>query len=125
MLMRCGLILALVLPLASCTTKVQMMTSEVPVQGKLTLANGSALGDVVVQIQPLEVGHGKKFKVDAEGNFKGETVPGKYVYYIVPIDDEKAQQDSNYQQVPEAFRDSDMNRTIVIQDGSPLNIVLN
>ena len=101
------------------------MTGDVPVKGKVSLADGSTIGDIMLQLQPLETGHAKKFKIAPDGSFNGETTPGKYAYYIVPVNDEEAPNDPNYQAVPAAFRDSDINRTVVVAAGQDLNITLN
>ncbi len=117
--------LAICLAAIGCSGKVAMMTEDVPVKGKVSLANGSTVGDVYLQLQPLETGHAKKFKLAQDGTFNGETIPGKYAYYIVPVNDEEAANDPNYQAIPEAFRDSDINRTVVVAAGQDLNITLN
>ena len=94
------------------------LSEPVNVSGAVT-ADGKPLGNVVLNLQPLENGYAKIIPVKADGKFSVETQPGKYAYYFTPAEKTKA--------VPPAaanFVQASMDRTVQVASGKPLDINL-
>ena len=67
--------------LVGCGPKIEPLPEAVTVSGKLTSA-GAPVGDVVLTLQPVELGHPVPMQVGADGSYSGKIVPGKYVYFV-------------------------------------------
>lgn len=94
------------------------LDAPVNVTGTLK-ASGSPLGNVVLNLQPLENGYSKIIPVKADGTFSVETQAGKYAYFITPKEGTKT--------VPPAaanFVQASMERTVQVAAGQALDIDL-
>lgn len=67
---------------SGCSSKPQLLSEPVSVKGKVTLNDGSPLKGASITLQPMEAGHPMTFKVSKEGEFEGNLVPGKYMFFI-------------------------------------------
>lgn len=92
--------------------------AAVNVSGTVT-ASGKPVGNVVLNLQPMENGYSKIIPVGADGTFTVETQPGKYAYFFTPKEGTKT--------VPPAaanFVQASMERTVQVASGAALNIDL-
>ena len=94
-----------------CQYKVPLMPAPVEVTGKLT-KGGQPFGDVILMLQPLQTGHPVPLTVKPDGSFKGSIVPGKYAYYITPVESSSA-----IDSVDASFKEASMSRTVTIEPG--------
>ncbi len=118
---RLFLLLTLVFLCVGCQYKVPLMDTPVDVSGKLT-KGGQPLGTVTLMLQPLESGHMTPLKVSADGSFKGTVVPGKYAYFLAPIENSDT---SVFNGVDASLKEANMTRTVTVQPGqSSLNVEL-
>jgi hypothetical protein len=97
-----------------------MMADPVPVTGKATFADGKPVSGVILTLQPTRTGHLTGFKLNADGTFQGDAVPGTYTYFFNAESDDAA-----YKNIPEKFRSADLERIVTVSKGSDLKIVLN
>ena len=94
------------------------MGADVSVTGTVT-AGGKPVGNVVLNLQPLENGYSKIIPVKADGTFTVETQPGKYAYFFTPKEGTKT--------VPAPatnFVQASMERTVQVASGQALAIDL-
>lgn len=94
------------------------MGQAVSVTGAVT-ASGKPIGNVVLNLQPLENGYSKIIPVKADGTFTVETQPGKYAYFFTPKEGTKT--------VPAPatnFVQASMERTVQVAAGKSLDIDL-
>jgi hypothetical protein len=82
-------------------------------------AAGKPVGNVVLNLQPLENGYSKIIPVAADGTFTVETQPGKYAYFFTPKEGTKTVP-------PEAakYAQASMERTVQVAASSSLDIDL-
>ncbi|MFN5104746.1 MAG: hypothetical protein ACK5GJ_18295 [Planctomycetota bacterium] len=119
--MRSFLVLGLICLFSGCAPKVEMLGEPVSVSGKLT-KSGQPLGNVTLMLQPLEKGHPVPLKVGADGSYKGSVVPGKYAYFLMPLDEANA---AVLNGVDASLKEANMQRTITVAPGqSSLNVEL-
>lgn len=98
-----------------------MLSESVNVSGKLT-KSGRPLGNVTLMLQPLEKGHPAPLKVSVDGSFKGSVVPGKYAYFLMPLDEANA---AVLNGIDASLKEANMQRTITVQPGqSQLDVTL-
>jgi hypothetical protein len=110
--------------LTGCQYKVAIMDEPVSVSGKLT-KDGKPLGTVTLMLQPLESGHMTPLKVSADGSFKGTVVPGKYAYFLAPIENIENSDTSVFNGVDASLKEASMTRTVTVQPGqTSLNVEL-
>lgn len=90
------------------------LASPVPVTGKVTLASGKPLGNVVIHFQPLEAPAPASGKVSADGSFASLTTyekkegicKGKYAVYFRQFPGTEASKtNSAWKGLPERMRD--------------------
>jgi hypothetical protein len=98
---------------SGCAPKVELLNEPVGVSGKLT-KSGQPLGNVTLMLQPLEKGHPVPLKVGADGSYKGSVVPGKYAYFLMPLDEANA---AVLNGVDASLKEANMQRTIALQPG--------
>ncbi len=92
--------------------------APVNVSGTVT-ASGKPLGNVVLNLQPLENGYSQTIQVKADGTFTVETQPGKYAYFFSPKEGTKTLP------APAAsYAQATMERTVQVASGQPLAIDL-
>jgi hypothetical protein len=102
------------------------VADRVPVKGKVTLADGRPVRDVMLTLQPLDSGQLAGLKVRADGSFHGEAVPGKYTYFLTPQEGaERRKSLAALKAVPERFKSAHLERTVEVRPGGDLQIKLN
>jgi len=107
--------------LIGCGPKIEMKPGQVSVSGKLTVSGGT-VGDVLLTLQPVELGDMATIKVGTDGSISGKVTPGKYAYFVTANEDNPGAIDK----VPADFRQASMDRTITVTSGqSTLNVDLN
>ena len=111
--LRSFLVLGLICLFSGCAPKVEMLGEPVSVSGKLT-KSGQPLGNVTLMLQPLEKGHPVPLKVGADGSYKGSVVPGKYAYFLMPLDEANA---AVLNGVDASLKEANMQRIIALQPG--------
>ena len=111
--LRSFLVLGLICLFSGCAPKVELLNEPVGVSGKLT-KSGQPLGNVTLMLQPLEKGHPVPLKVGADGSYKGSVVPGKYAYFLMPLDEANA---AVLNGVDASLKEANMQRTIALQPG--------
>src|SRR5688500_17598389 len=60
------------------------INEPVSVKGKVLNSAGKPVGDVAVNLQPLETGYAKTVEVKPDGTFAVETHAGPYAYFFTP-----------------------------------------
>lgn len=111
--LRSFLVLGLICLFSGCAPKVELLGEPVSVSGKLT-KSGQPLGNVTLMLQPLEKGHPVPLKVGADGSYKGSVVPGKYAYFLMPLDEANA---AVLNGVDASLKEANMQRIIALQPG--------
>lgn len=92
------------------------ISAPVSVSGTVS-AGGKPVGNVVLNLQPMENGYSKIIPVGADGKFTVETQPGKYAYFFTPKEGTKT--------VPPAvtnYAQASMERTVQVAADKPLDI---
>lgn len=107
-----------------CSGQPEQIGPSSAFSGKLSGADGAPLGNVLLTLQPLETGHPILLKVDSEGAFQGEGVPGEYAYSVGKSPDAKAIRNVSLNRVPGGFLEPSMDRTVQIGDSPEVQIVL-
>jgi hypothetical protein len=95
--------------------------APVSVTGKVSQA-GQPVGNVAVSFQPLDRGHMKSLPVKPDGTFQGELLGGRYAYSIVASTSPESHQALS--KVAPQFLEPNMERTVEIQPGQELQIML-
>jgi len=67
-----------------CGVNPPAVETPVSVNGKITAPGGKPVGNVTLNLQPLENGYSKEVPVKPDGSFTVEATPGKYAYYFTP-----------------------------------------
>lgn len=123
------LAVVLVLGVTGCGMDPGTVAGPVPVKGRVTLANGQPVRDVVLTLQPMETGKQMAgLPVGPDGTFRGEAIAGKYTYFLsaqigkTPAERQKYTTALNA--VPAPFREPHAERTIKVGSGD-LEIKLN
>jgi hypothetical protein len=123
-MLRNGLSLVFVALIIGCSGQPGQIGPSSMFTGKLTAADGAPLGNVLLTLQPLEIGHPVLLEVDAGGGFQGEGIPGEYAYFVGKPSGAKAVRNVSLSRLPSDFLEPSMNRTIRIGDSPDLQIVL-
>ena len=119
--LRSFLVLGLICLFSGCAPKVELLGEPVSVSGKLT-KSGQPLGNVTLMLQPLEKGHPVPLKVGADGSYKGSVVPGKYAYFLMPLDEANA---AVLNGVDASLKEANMQRIIALQpDQNQMDVAL-
>jgi len=120
---------AIAIGLSGCGRSAGQVSDPVKVTGQVIMANGQPVKDVVLTLQPVSKGQMAGFILDAEGKFTGEAVPGKYAYYISPMEGKTEavrKTEAALKGIPENYRAASMDRTVeVTSSGTDLQIKLN
>lgn len=107
--------------LVGCGPKIVLNSEPTSVSGKLTVA-GTPIGNVLLTLQPLETGHPVPIKVGSDGSFSSQVIPGKYAYFVTPMEDKAGAIDK----VPADFRQANLTRTVTVTAGqTTLELPLN
>ncbi|MEQ1831172.1 MAG: hypothetical protein ABL921_34820, partial [Pirellula sp.] len=86
------LVVLLILPtMFGCGNSVESVGEVKKVTGKAVAQDGSALGNVLVVLQPTENGYVTELEANKNGEFEGEAIPGKYVFYFAASKKVKSQ----------------------------------
>lgn len=102
-----------------CGGKPELLREPVDVSGKVTKPDGSPLAGASITFRPFSLAHPMTFKTDKEGNFKGQLVPGKFMYFI-PDDISP----NMVKGVDAKFMSPSEDRSIEVAAGATLNIEL-
>lgn len=101
-------------PFPGCSSAAtKALPAATPVSGALTRADGSAVGNVTLMLQPLSVGHMTSFEVGADGTFSGEAVAGPYAWFVTKSS-KAADADTAIAEVPEEFRQGKLERKVTV-----------
>jgi len=120
--MKSFLCLILALTTFGCSTNPGLRTESEKVTGKLSQADGKPVGNVGLTLQPLDNGFVTTLQVAEDGSFQGEAIPGKYAYFIGKSTAKNA--DQALKKVDAQFLEASMNRTVVVETGKTLSLVL-
>ncbi|RPH83838.1 MAG: hypothetical protein EHM77_01190 [Planctomycetaceae bacterium] len=107
-----------------CSDSPQPLGASSAFSGKLTTADGAPVGNVLLNLQPLESGHPVLLEVDEQGNFKGEGVPGEYAYFVAKSASKGASAEAALKKVPAEFLEANMTRKVKLGESSELAITL-
>ena len=103
------------------TSQPGLKGAPVSVTGKVSQA-GQPVGNVTVSFHPLDNGHLKSLPVNADGSFQGELISGTYAYAIVSSAAPESQQALS--RVAPQYLEPDLQRTVTIESGQEVQIVL-
>lgn len=103
-----------------CNSAPEQLDAPISVQGVVQSADGTAIGDVQLTLQPMENGHMVTADVDSKGQFTAEIVPGKYAYSIGP-----AGKRSVPKGVDAKYLEPSMEHTVQVASGQPIEVKLN
>jgi hypothetical protein len=96
---------------------------EAPVNVTGTVSQaGRPVGNFSVSFQPLDHGHLKSLPVEPDGTFQGELISGTYAYSVVPSTAAESQQALS--KVPPKYLEADLERTVKVEAGREVLIVL-
>lgn len=119
MLREISLLVCLIACVVGCgPSQAPSLAEATSVSGKVT-SGGKPVGNVVLNLQPMENGYSKIIPVGADGTFTVETQPGKYAYYFTAKEGTKT--------VPAAaanYAQASMERTVQVASGQSLEIDL-
>ncbi len=117
----CILLLTLVL---GCSGDVELLDEPAAFSGKLTNADGSPVGNVLLTLQPLENGHPVLLEVDASGKFQGVGVPGEYVYFLGASAKPSSSGHAALKKISADFLQANMEHKLKIGESPELNVQL-
>jgi hypothetical protein len=124
MMMRIVTLLAALLLICGCGTKIEQIGAASQFTGKLTGPDGAAVGNVLLTLQPLEAGHPVLMEVDAKGEFKGEGIPGEYAYFVGKSSKGGASGDATLKKLPQAALEANMTRKVKLGESPQVEIKL-
>jgi hypothetical protein len=104
-----------------CSQPTRLNEAPATVTGKVS-QNGEAVGDVQVSFQPLQHGHPVSLPVSADGTFQGELIPGNYAYFVAKSATPKSE--SSIKKIDPKYLEASLTRSIDVQPGQELAIVL-
>ncbi|MDZ4658388.1 MAG: hypothetical protein SH868_12490 [Bythopirellula sp.] len=96
--------------------------APVNVNGKVSQA-GQPVGNITVSFHPLDNGHLTNLEVKPDGTFQGELISGKYAYSIVQSTPSDAT--TSAPSIAPEYTQPDLQRTVNVEAGQALEIVLN
>ena len=106
--------------LAGCGSNAPANIDEpIKVTGTVLSKAGVPVGDVALNLQPLETGYARTIEVRRDGTFVVETQPGPYAYFFSPKPGAKRIPSSlaNYLQ-------ASLERTVVVADNTVVKILV-
>lgn len=110
---------------AGCSTNPGTVPASKPFTGTVKTAAGKPVGTVLVHFHPTKPGYSCAAEVAADGSFTSEAPPGTYAYSVRRSEKATAKDaDAALKAVPEKYRETDLKRTVTIDDGATLAIVL-
>lgn len=107
-----------------CSDSAELLAASSAFTGKLTAADGTPVGNVLLNLQPLEAGHPVLLEVDEQGNFKGEGVPGEYAYFVAKSAKKGGAAEAALKKVPAQFLEANLDRKVKLGESSSLAITL-
>jgi hypothetical protein len=119
--MRYVAVLILTLGLLGCGSQLTMKQPPASVSGTVS-QSGQPAGGVVIVFQPLGDGHPRELPVHKDGTFQGEFVSGEYAYYVARSSILGAGQPTK--KLPPKYFAADLSRTVTVEPGKQLAIVL-
>jgi len=105
-----------------CSNNPGLRSESGKVSGKLSQADGTAVGNVGLTLQPLDNGFVATLQVAEDGSFAGELIPGKYAYFVGKSTAKNA--DQALKKVDSQFYEANMSRTVGVEPGKELSVVL-
>ena len=115
-------LLLLTMTLVGCGyTKPENLEEAADYKGKVT-KGGKALSGVAIAFQPLEKGYLMSADLGADGSFEVRLNAGKYAYYFEAA--KKGGSEANLKELPAEMLKGDMNRTVTVSGGSPIEIAI-
>ncbi len=96
--------------------------APVNVSGKVS-QSGQPVGNITVSFHPLDNGHLTNLEVKPDGTFQGELISGKYAYSIVQSTPNDATPSAP--SIAPEYMQPDLQRTVSVEAGQALEIVLN
>lgn len=119
------LISLLMLVVPACSGTPGTVPASKPFTGTVHGADGKPVGTVLVHFHPTKPGYSCTAEVDAAGAFASEAPPGTYAYSVRRSEKAKPKDaDAALKNVPPAYRETDLKRTVAISDGATVAIVL-
>jgi hypothetical protein len=107
---------AAAIAIVGCGMTPAKVGEPVAVSGKVALANGQPVRDVLLVLNPVEKGRPDSFKLAPDGSFRGNVVPGKYAFYFAPPDGRPAP--AALRVIPEKFRSHQVEKLVTISGGA-------
>jgi hypothetical protein len=121
MIRRSFLSAAVLMGLVGCGGDRGRVADPAPVTGRIISADGNAVKDVFLTLQPVDSGAMAGLKVGGDGTFSGKVVPGRYAYFLGPQEGKGA---AALKAVPEKYQTASMERTVQVRSGGELHIKL-
>ena len=106
--------------LAGCTPGPSQFESAVEVKGQVKTADGKPVTDVKVTFNPMDKGMPVAPKLDKDGKFTAQIVPGKYSYVFEPVDGKPAA----FKLVPPKYHAPAAEHTVQIEAGKEIVLTL-
>ena len=103
------------------TSQPGLKGAPVGVTGKVSQA-GQPVGNVAVAFHPLDHGHPANIPVKADGTFQGELIAGTYAYSLAQSSAPNSTQ--SLSRVAPQYLEPDLQRTVTIESGQEVQIVL-
>ncbi len=105
------------LSLAGCGASVHSAGEVEKIHGKVVTADGKPIPNVLLVLQPTESGYVTELEVDKEGEFTGEAISGKYVFYLNPS---KVSKKPLPKTIPASFSEPKMENRIDVKHGQEI-----
>ncbi len=119
------LIAVLMLAVPACSGSPGTVPASKPFSGTVKTADGKPVGNVLVHFHPTKPGYSCAAEVDAAGSFTSEAPPGTYAYSVRRSEKAKAKDsDAALKTVTAKYQETDLKRTVTIDGGATVAIVL-
>lgn len=94
------------------------------ISGKLSFADGTPIGGVNVNLQPMQNTLPGVAKTKADGSFTVKIAPGKYTVFISKVESATPEETATFGKVPELYRSANKDFTFDVKAGAPLDVKL-
>lgn len=107
--------------LVGCGSEAKLKKAPVSVSGKV-MRSGHPCGGMTMILQPLSDGHVRELSIGKDGRFQGELIPGEYAYYVAKPAVRQVTPATG-RIAPKHF-EADLSKTVIVEPGKMLAIVL-
>ena len=106
--------------LAGCTPGPSQFEPAVEVTGRVKTADGKPVTDVKLTFNPMDKGLPVSPKLDKDGKFTAQIIPGKYTYAFEPADAKPAA----FKLVPARYHTTAAEHTVRVEAGKEIVLTL-